>query len=59
MGLLKWALIALVISVLAGAFGYTKLEHGATKVAKLLFFVFLLIFILILIAAVLGGEAIL
>jgi len=59
MGLLKWALIALVISVLAGAFAYTKLEHGAAKVAKLLFFVFLLIFILILIAAVLGGEAIL
>jgi len=59
MGLLKWALIALVISVLAGAFGYTKLEHGAAKVAKLLFFIFLLIFILILLAAVLGGEAIL
>ena len=59
MGLLKWALIALVISVLAGSFKYTKLEHGADKVAKTLFFVFLLIFILILIAAVLGGEAIL
>lgn len=59
MALLKWALIALVIPLLACAFGYTKLEHGAAKVAKLLFFVFLLIFILILIAAVLGGEAIL
>jgi len=53
MGLLKWALIALVISLLAGAFGYTKLEHGAAKVAKFLFFAFLIIFIVILIVAIL------
>jgi uncharacterized membrane protein YtjA (UPF0391 family) len=53
MGLLKWALIALVISLIAGAFGYTKLERGAAQVAKILFFVFLIIFVVILIAAIL------
>ena len=59
MGLLKWALIALIISLLAGAFGYTRLEHGAAKVAKLLFFIFLVIFFAILILAILGGELLL
>jgi uncharacterized membrane protein YtjA (UPF0391 family) len=56
MGLLKWALIALVISLLAGAFGYTGLARGAASVAKLLFFIFLMLFIVILILAILGGE---
>jgi uncharacterized membrane protein YtjA (UPF0391 family) len=56
MGLLKWALIALVISLLAGAFGYTNLARGVASVAKLLFFIFLVLFIVILILAILGGE---
>ena len=53
MGLLKWALIALVISLIAGAFGYTGLARGAAQVAKVLFFVFLIVFVVILIAAIL------
>jgi len=53
MGLLKWALIALVISLIAGAFGYTGLARGAAQVARVLFFVFLIVFVVILIAAVL------
>jgi len=56
MGLLKWALIALIISLIAGAFGYTGLARGAGQVAKLLFFIFLVIFIVVLILAILGGE---
>jgi len=35
------------------AFGYTKLERGAAQVAKILFFVFLIIFVVILTAAIL------
>jgi uncharacterized membrane protein YtjA (UPF0391 family) len=45
-----------VISLLAGAFGYTGLARGAASVAKLLFFIFLMLFIVILILAILGGE---
>jgi uncharacterized membrane protein YtjA (UPF0391 family) len=56
MGLLKWALIALIISLIAGAFGYTGLARGAGQVAKLLFFIFLVIFIVVLILAILGGA---
>jgi len=56
MGLLKWAIIALVISVLAGAFGSTRLEHGAAKVAKLLFVIFLVLFVAILILSFTIGD---
>ncbi|HUU66808.1 MAG TPA: DUF1328 domain-containing protein [Methyloceanibacter sp.] len=56
MGLLKWAIIALVISVLAGAFGFTRLEHGAAKVAKLLFVIFLVLFVAILILSLTIGD---
>ena len=56
MALLKWAIIALVISVLAGAFGFTRLERGASKVAKLLFFIFLALFAVILILSFTIGD---
>ena len=56
MALLKWAIIALVISVLAGAFGFTRLEHGAAKVARLLFFIFLALFAVILILSFTIGD---
>jgi uncharacterized membrane protein YtjA (UPF0391 family) len=56
MSLLKWALICLLISLVAGAFGYTGLARGAGQLAKLLFFIFLVIFIIILILAISAGQ---
>ncbi len=56
MALLKWAIVALVISVLAGAFGFTRLEHGTAKVAKLLFVIFLALFVVILILSFTVGA---
>jgi uncharacterized membrane protein YtjA (UPF0391 family) len=41
MGLLKWALICLLISLVAGAFGYTGLARGAGQLSKILFVIFL------------------
>jgi uncharacterized membrane protein YtjA (UPF0391 family) len=58
MGLLKWALICLLISVVAGAFGYTGLARGAGQIAQILFFLFLVLFIVILILAITAGELI-
>ena len=57
MTLLKWALICLLISLLAGAFGYTGLARGAGQLAQdILFFIFLIIFIIILILAISAGQ---
>ena len=58
MGLLKWALIRLLISLVAGAFGYTGLARGAAQISKILFFLFLVLFIVILILAITAGEII-
>ena len=58
MGLLKWALICLLISLVAGAFGYTGLARGAGQISKILFFLFLVLFVVILILAIAAGEII-
>ncbi len=58
MGLLKWALICLLISLIAGAFGYTGIARGAATASKILFFIFLVLFIVILILAIAAGQLI-
>jgi uncharacterized membrane protein YtjA (UPF0391 family) len=56
MTLLKWALICLLISLVAGAFGYTGVARGAAQLSKILFFVFLVLFILIIVLALTAGQ---
>jgi len=58
MGLLKWALICLLISLVAGALGYTGIARGAPQISKILFFIFLVLFIVILILAISAGQLI-
>jgi uncharacterized membrane protein YtjA (UPF0391 family) len=56
--MLKWALIFLVISLVASALGFTGISAGAGRIAKILFGVFLVIFVIFLILALMAGEAI-
>ncbi len=44
--MLSWALIFLVVALIAGALGFTSLSGTAAQIAKILFFVFLIIWIL-------------
>lgn len=55
--MLKWAFIFLVISLIAGALGFTGVARGAASIAKFLFFLFLIIFVLILVFALATGAA--
>jgi uncharacterized membrane protein YtjA (UPF0391 family) len=57
--MLKWALIFLVISIIAGALGFTGVARGAGTIAKWLFFIFLAIFVILLIGGLMAGQAIL
>lgn len=41
MGLLKWALVFLVVAGVAAVFGFGGIAEGATDIAKVLFFVFM------------------
>jgi uncharacterized membrane protein YtjA (UPF0391 family) len=55
--LLKWAAIFLVIALVAAAFGFTGVAEGAADIAKVLFYMFLGLCALFLIAGlVLAGK---
>jgi uncharacterized membrane protein YtjA (UPF0391 family) len=52
---LKWAVIFFLISLIAGFFGFTNIASGARSVAKVLFFIALAIFLVILVFGVMLG----
>lgn len=55
--LLKWAAIFFVIAMIAAAFGFGGIAEGATDIAKILFYIFLAIFVVVLVAGfVVGGK---
>jgi uncharacterized membrane protein YtjA (UPF0391 family) len=56
--MLKWALIFLVVSLIAGALGFTGVASGAARISKILFGIFLAIFVIFLVLALLAGEAV-
>ena len=53
--MLKWAIIFFVVSLIAGFFGFTNVASGARGIAKILFFVAITIFLIVLIFVVLLG----
>lgn len=58
MGLLGWAIIALVISFIAGGAGFTGLAAGAATIARVLFGIFLLIAVVLFAMLLLGIGAV-
>jgi uncharacterized membrane protein YtjA (UPF0391 family) len=59
MDLLWWAIIALIVSLVAGALGFGGVARGAATISKILFGVFLLIAIILFLLVLFGGMAIL
>lgn len=47
--LLKWALVFFIISLVAALFGFGGIAQGAADVAKVLFFIFLAICVVLFI----------
>lgn len=54
--LLKWAFIFFVVALIAAAFGFTGIAAGAESIAKILFYLFLGIFVVLLIAGIIVGR---
>jgi uncharacterized membrane protein YtjA (UPF0391 family) len=52
---LKWAIIFFIISLVAGFFGFTNIASGTRTIAKVLFFIALAIFLVILVFGVMLG----
>jgi uncharacterized membrane protein YtjA (UPF0391 family) len=57
--MIKWAIIFFIISVIAGFFGFTGVASGARTIAKILFFIALIIFLIVVIFGVLLGKLVL
>ena len=57
--MLRLALFFLVVSLVAGLFGFTGIASATAGIARILFFLALVIFLALLIAGVLLGSLIL
>ena len=53
--MLKWALIFLVVALIAGALGFTGVAGAAMGIAKILFFVFLVVFAVFLVLGLMAA----
>lgn len=54
--MLRWSAVFLVIAIIAAALGYGGIASDAAEIAKVLFFIFLGIFLLTLILGVVAGQ---
>ncbi|MEA2951475.1 MAG: hypothetical protein QOF19_3624 [Alphaproteobacteria bacterium] len=43
--MLKWAVIFLIIAIIAGIFGFTDVEAASAGIAKILFGIFMVLFL--------------
>jgi uncharacterized membrane protein YtjA (UPF0391 family) len=58
MDLLWWAVIALVVALIAGGLGFSGVARGAATIARILFGIFIVIAVILFIMVVLGIGAI-
>ena len=58
MFLLRWALLFLIVAVIAAVFGFGNVAEGAGDIAKVLFYIFLAICALLLIAGAMTYRAV-
>lgn len=54
--MLQWALIFLVVALIAGAMGFGGIAIISVDIARILFFIFLVLFVVSLIAGLLRGR---
>jgi uncharacterized membrane protein YtjA (UPF0391 family) len=54
--MLSWALMFLVIAIIAALFGFGGIATASAGIAKILFFIFVIGFLITLIAGLVGGR---
>jgi uncharacterized membrane protein YtjA (UPF0391 family) len=54
--MLRWAFIFLVVGLIAAVLGFTNVAGASIEIAKILFFVFMVIFVVLLIAGITVGR---
>jgi uncharacterized membrane protein YtjA (UPF0391 family) len=54
--MLRWALVFLIIGLFAGLLGFSGIAGASFAIAKILFFVFMLIFVVLFVAGLAIGR---
>jgi uncharacterized membrane protein YtjA (UPF0391 family) len=55
--MLRWSVIFFIVALVAGFFGFTGVSSAATDIAKTLFYIFLVVWAVLLVAALaVGGR---
>ncbi|MGH8670405.1 MAG: DUF1328 domain-containing protein [Burkholderiales bacterium] len=54
--MLSWALAFFVIAIIAAVFGFGGIASGAAEIAKLLFFLFVVLFLVSLVVGLMRGR---
>jgi uncharacterized membrane protein YtjA (UPF0391 family) len=54
MSILRWAIIMLLVSLVAALFGFTDLSAASADVARILFYIFGVIFLVLLVFGLLA-----
>lgn len=54
--MIKWAIIFFIVSVIAGFFGFSGVASGSRTIAKVLFFIAIAIFLVVLVFGVMLGT---
>jgi len=54
--MLRWAFVFLIVGLIAAIFGFTSIAGASIEIAKILFFVFIAIFVVLLIAGIAAGR---
>jgi uncharacterized membrane protein YtjA (UPF0391 family) len=55
--MLRWAVIFFIIAIIAAVFGFGNIAAGATDIAKILFILFVILFVVSLIFGLVRGKA--
>jgi uncharacterized membrane protein YtjA (UPF0391 family) len=56
MSLIKWALVFLVISLIAAIFGFGGIAAASADIARILFFIFVVIFVVLLVLGLMAAR---
>ena len=54
--MLRWALIFFIVAIVAAVFGFGNISAGATDIAKILFFIFVVLFLISIVMSLITGK---
>lgn len=56
--MIKWAIIFLVLGLIAGLLGFTGIAGAAIGIAKILFFIAVALFVIFLVLGLMAGKGV-